>query len=247
MSVISSEDGAIRHLPKIAWLLIVLFFPLAGSLAWLIAGGRRPRPTRRDTNVRLRSFPSTTVPDAPPPRSEADEKFLREVRERAEEQRRRYREQGRARSGRSHHSEQTQPGSARLRTTSVTTGEHLAASEGRAVMDAVEHPMVIAALARLGGSGGWARVLEGKPLEDSLDLADADLLVSAQASWSGTGPATPCCARSPSSPTRRRSNGACWPSFSAPCSMRARARAGGRARTSTWSATRATEAPLRPT
>ena len=47
-------------------------------------------------------------------------------------------------------------------------------------MDAVEHPMVIAALARMGTSGGWARVLEGKPLEDPLDLADADLLVSAR-------------------------------------------------------------------
>lgn len=40
--------------------------------------------------------------------------------------------------------------------------------------------MVIAALARMGGSGGWARVLDGKPLEDPLDLADADLLVSAR-------------------------------------------------------------------
>jgi SAM-dependent methyltransferase len=56
----------------------------------------------------------------------------------------------------------------------------MAASHGRAVMDAVEHPMVVAALARLSTSGGWARVLEGKPLEDTLDLADADLLVSAR-------------------------------------------------------------------
>lgn len=56
----------------------------------------------------------------------------------------------------------------------------MAATHGRAVMDAVEHPMVVAALARMSASGGWARVLEGKPLEDSLDLADADLLVSAR-------------------------------------------------------------------
>jgi 2-polyprenyl-3-methyl-5-hydroxy-6-metoxy-1,4-benzoquinol methylase len=47
-------------------------------------------------------------------------------------------------------------------------------------MDAAEHPMVVAALARLSSSGGWARVLEGKPLEDALDLVDADLLVSAR-------------------------------------------------------------------
>jgi SAM-dependent methyltransferase len=56
----------------------------------------------------------------------------------------------------------------------------VAAFHGRAVMDAVEHPMVVAALARLSSSGGWARVLVGKPLEDPLDLADADLLVSAR-------------------------------------------------------------------
>lgn len=56
----------------------------------------------------------------------------------------------------------------------------MAATHGRAVMDAVEHPMVVAALARLSSSGGWARVLEGKPLESPLDLADADLLVSAR-------------------------------------------------------------------
>jgi SAM-dependent methyltransferase len=56
----------------------------------------------------------------------------------------------------------------------------VAAARGRAVMDAVEHPMVVAALARLGSNGAWARVLDGKPLEDPLDLADADLLVSAR-------------------------------------------------------------------
>jgi hypothetical protein len=52
--------GAIRNLPKVAWLLIVLFFPVVGSIAWLVAG----RPGRR--------VPATGA------------------RERAEEQRRRY-------------------------------------------------------------------------------------------------------------------------------------------------------------
>jgi hypothetical protein len=56
----------------------------------------------------------------------------------------------------------------------------VAATRGRAVIDAVEHPMVVAALARLSSGSGWWRVLEGKPLEDPLDLADADLLVSAR-------------------------------------------------------------------
>ena len=28
-----SDEGAIRHLPKLWWLLLVLFFPLVGSIA----------------------------------------------------------------------------------------------------------------------------------------------------------------------------------------------------------------------
>ena len=40
--------------------------------------------------------------------------------------------------------------------------------------------MVLAALARLSSGEGWARVLDGKPLDAPLDLADADLLVSAR-------------------------------------------------------------------
>jgi hypothetical protein len=43
-----------------------------------------------------------------------------------------------------------------------------------------EHPMVVSAMARLARQGGWARILAGKPLEDVLDLNDADLLVAAQ-------------------------------------------------------------------
>lgn len=43
-----------------------------------------------------------------------------------------------------------------------------------------EHPMVVGAMARLASQGGWARILAGKPLEDRLDLNDAELLVAAQ-------------------------------------------------------------------
>jgi len=50
---------------------------------------------------------------------------------------------------------------------------------GRPTVGAAQHPMVIAALARMGGSGGWARILAGEPVEEPLDRADADLLVAA--------------------------------------------------------------------
>jgi SAM-dependent methyltransferase len=43
-----------------------------------------------------------------------------------------------------------------------------------------EHPMVVSAMARLATQGGWARILAGKPLEDELDLNDAELLVAAR-------------------------------------------------------------------
>lgn len=43
-----------------------------------------------------------------------------------------------------------------------------------------EHPMVVSAIARLAGQGGWARIMAGKPLEDLLDINDAELLLAAQ-------------------------------------------------------------------
>jgi hypothetical protein len=94
IEVISSDEGAIRHLPRLWWLLIVLFFPLVGSIVWLVAG----RPV--NASARPRSY-ERTMPAFPeydrPGRfaatdAEADAEFLRRCRERAEEQRRKARE-----------------------------------------------------------------------------------------------------------------------------------------------------------
>ena len=92
VSVISSDDGRIRHLPKIAWLLIVLFFPFVGSIAWLIAGRPTSTATRRSPFERATpEFPEYDRPGRAAASDPAkDEEFLRKVRERAEEQRRRY-------------------------------------------------------------------------------------------------------------------------------------------------------------
>jgi hypothetical protein len=49
VSIVQAPDGALRNLPRWAWLLLVLFFPLAGGLAYLIAGrpvGIAPTPRR---------------------------------------------------------------------------------------------------------------------------------------------------------------------------------------------------------
>ncbi len=48
------------------------------------------------------------------------------------------------------------------------------------MMGSDEHPMVLSATARLAGNGGWARILAGKPLEDPLDINDAELLRAAK-------------------------------------------------------------------
>lgn len=92
VEVISTDEGAIRSLPKVWWLLIVLFFPLAGSVAWLVAGrpvAARPSPYQRP----VPQYPEYDRPGRAAARNpDDDEAFLRQVRARAEEQRRSYRE-----------------------------------------------------------------------------------------------------------------------------------------------------------
>jgi Phospholipase_D-nuclease N-terminal len=38
VDVISTEDSLVRNLPKLLWLLLVIFLPTVGSIAWLIVG-----------------------------------------------------------------------------------------------------------------------------------------------------------------------------------------------------------------
>ena len=95
IQAVTSREDEVRNLPKVAWVLLVLFFPLIGSVAWLVAG--------RPVAARARSYerPATGFPEYERPGraaavdAEADEEFLRRCRERAEEQRRRAREEGR--------------------------------------------------------------------------------------------------------------------------------------------------------
>jgi hypothetical protein len=96
IDVAQTPEDEIRNLNKGAWIIIVLFFSVAGAIGWFVFGrpqyAARPRAYER------------TVPDFPeydrPGRAaavdpEKDEEFLREVRARAEEQRKRYEAQKR--------------------------------------------------------------------------------------------------------------------------------------------------------
>ena len=91
VEAVSTDESRIRHLPKLWWILLILFFPLAGSIAWLAAGRPQSAASRAGSAP---AFPEYDRPGrAAATDPAADEEFLRGVRERAEEQRRKYREE----------------------------------------------------------------------------------------------------------------------------------------------------------
>ena len=94
VEAISSRDDEVRHLSKVWWILLILFFPFVGSIAWLAAGRPLRGPRRLGPHERsVSQFPEYDRPGrfaASDPA--ADEEFLKKVRERAEEQRRQTRE-----------------------------------------------------------------------------------------------------------------------------------------------------------
>ncbi|HSU01017.1 MAG TPA: PLD nuclease N-terminal domain-containing protein [Nocardioides sp.] len=94
VEAITSRDDEVRHLQKTWWILLILFFPFVGSVAWLAAGRPLRGPRRQGPHERSAGqFPEYDRPGrfaAADP--QADEAFLKKVRERAEEQRRQARE-----------------------------------------------------------------------------------------------------------------------------------------------------------
>lgn len=91
---ITSRPDEVRNLPKVAWVILVLLFPFIGSIAWLVAG--RPQSSERRLQAWERSQPEFPEYDRPGRAAasdpEKDAEFLRQLRARAEEQRRAYRE-----------------------------------------------------------------------------------------------------------------------------------------------------------
>ena len=98
VDVITAREDGIRHLGKSIWLLLVLFFPFVGSLAWLVAGRpKADRPLHRSEGA-APGFPEYERRGRFASEDPAkDEEFLRKVRERAEQQRLRYEEEKRRR------------------------------------------------------------------------------------------------------------------------------------------------------
>ena len=94
VDVITTNDGDVRNLPKIGGVLLVLFVPLVGSIAGLVAG-RPDRAAARSAYLErdMPAFPEYNRPGRfAATGADADAEFLRRCRERADEQRRKARE-----------------------------------------------------------------------------------------------------------------------------------------------------------
>lgn len=91
LNVITTPEDQVRNLPKLLWLVLVILLPLIGGIAWLVAG--RPqngRPGGLPYKGNSGRFPEYERPGrAVAQNPDDDETFLRGLRERAEEQRRR--------------------------------------------------------------------------------------------------------------------------------------------------------------
>jgi hypothetical protein len=95
IDVAQTPEREIRNLSKAAWIVIVLFFSLAGIVGWFVFG----RPERRSRALAPYERNSPDFPEYDRPGRvaaldpEQDEEFLKQVRARAEEQRRLYAEE----------------------------------------------------------------------------------------------------------------------------------------------------------
>jgi hypothetical protein len=97
IDVITTDESRVRNLPKGLWLIIVLLLPDIGSIVWLIAG--HPWEANRQPLTRMqREFPEYDRPGRQAATNpEMDDAFLRQLRERAEAQRRKAAEDRRRR------------------------------------------------------------------------------------------------------------------------------------------------------
>ena len=87
LSVVTTPEDQVQHLPKAAWLLLVIVLPVVGGIAWLVAG----RPSRPASSL---PHGNRGVPAAydRPGRAQAaspddDAAFLQQLRDRADAQR----------------------------------------------------------------------------------------------------------------------------------------------------------------
>lgn len=95
IDVITTPDGVARNLPKLLWLLIVILLLDVGSIAWLVAGHpwNATQELGSKGNRGAQALRSRTRTPARAANPDDDEEFLASLRTRAEEQRRRARDE----------------------------------------------------------------------------------------------------------------------------------------------------------
>ena len=75
---LSTDDYAVRNLPKVAWVFIILLFSPVGPIAWFVAG--RPERARTGSSGLWRpgsGFPEDERPRSRPLGPDDDPEFLR--------------------------------------------------------------------------------------------------------------------------------------------------------------------------
>jgi hypothetical protein len=95
IDVITTDQSDMRNLPKMVWLLLVIILVDLGSILWLVAGRNWQTTGQSRSNSRAGgAFPEYDRPGRDVPANpDDDEAFLRNVRNRADDQRRRYQAQ----------------------------------------------------------------------------------------------------------------------------------------------------------
>lgn len=95
MNVITTPEAEVRNLPKLLWRLLVLLFSIVGGIAGLVAG-------RPQVSARCGAIGQIPAEYDRPGRATAyspddDEAFLRRLKDRAEDQRKKAEQERRAR------------------------------------------------------------------------------------------------------------------------------------------------------
>lgn len=91
IDVITTPTGAVRNLPKLLWLAIVVLLVDLGSIAWLVAGRDWTGTPRSLTGRVATRGAGRPARNRRPSNPDDDEEFLAGLRARTEEQRRRAR------------------------------------------------------------------------------------------------------------------------------------------------------------
>lgn len=76
VDIITRQEGQVKHLPKVLWVILVIFLPVIGSLLWFAIGREYPAPAER---------PRVSVPRRRPADAGAPGQAVRRVRTTEEE------------------------------------------------------------------------------------------------------------------------------------------------------------------